>query len=243
MFCYQCEQTAKGVACDSVGVCGKSAETSDLQDLLVYVLRGLSVVAVAGRKVGVIDPEVDRFVCEGLFSTLTNVNFDAKRLRGPHCTRPGVARGAQGPRGRGGRPGGLCPGSGELEPRRRRAPPGGPGRRIRAGPRPTGDNADVKSLQHLVLFGLRGVAAYADHARILGQEDEAVHAAVHEGLAALYEDLDLNAWVAQAMKVGEDQPARHGAPGRRQHRGLRASRAHRGSSGGQGRQGNPGLGA
>ena len=202
MFCYQCEQTAKGVACDSVGVCGKSAETSDLQDLLVYVLRGLSVVAVAGRKVGVVDPEVDRFVCEGLFSTLTNVNFDSKRFealigRALELREGLKARVAEagGPAAYAQAPVNWSPAA-EVRPLADQASGFGL-------ERDHSDNEDVKSLQHLVLFGLRGVAAYADHARILGQEDEAVYAAVHEGLAAVYEDLDLNAWVAQAMKVGE----------------------------------------
>jgi hydroxylamine reductase len=80
MFCNQCEQAAKGEGCTKIGVCGKEPDVAGLQDLLIYVLQGLSQVAVEGRKVGVTDPDVNLFVCEGTFSTLTNVNFDNERF-------------------------------------------------------------------------------------------------------------------------------------------------------------------
>ena len=80
MFCYQCEQTAGGKGCTKIGVCGKQPDVAAFQDLLVYALRGLSQVALEGRKVGLNDPGVGAFVCKALFSTLTNVNFDAGRI-------------------------------------------------------------------------------------------------------------------------------------------------------------------
>ena len=80
MFCYQCEQTAKGEGCTKVGVCGKQPEVAALQDLLLYAVKGLSLYAIEGRKVGVSDPEVNKFTCEAVFSTLTNVDFDADRF-------------------------------------------------------------------------------------------------------------------------------------------------------------------
>ena len=80
MFCYQCEQTAKGEGCTKMGVCGKEPEVAILQDLLVYALEGLSLFAVEGRKVGVKDRKVNTFTIEALFSTLTNVNFDPDRF-------------------------------------------------------------------------------------------------------------------------------------------------------------------
>ncbi|WP_461209005.1 hydroxylamine reductase [Desulfocurvus sp. DL9XJH121] len=202
MFCYQCEQTAKGQGCDKLGVCGKTPETSDLQDLLVYVLRGVAVVAVEGRKVAVADPEADRFVAQGLFSTLTNVNFDPSRfealvaraleireaLKEKVAAAGGAANHAQPPAN-------WTPAA-DLRPLADQAADYGLDC-------DHSDDPDIRSLQHLVLFGLRGVAAYADHAALLGREDTAVYAAIHEGLAAIYDDMDLNAWVAQAMKVGE----------------------------------------
>ncbi|MCX5896236.1 MAG: hydroxylamine reductase, partial [Proteobacteria bacterium] len=80
MFCYQCEQTAKGEGCTKVGVCGKEPDVAALQDLLVDALKGLSQVAVEGRKVGVNDKQVNVFTVQALFSTLTNVDFDAQRF-------------------------------------------------------------------------------------------------------------------------------------------------------------------
>src|SRR5512143_3479916 len=80
MFCYQCEQAAKGVACTVQGVCGKNPEVAALQDLLIYSLQGLSQVAVEGRQVGVSDLEVNVVTCKACFSTLTNVDFDPDRL-------------------------------------------------------------------------------------------------------------------------------------------------------------------
>ena len=80
MFCNQCEQTAKGQGCTVIGVCGKPPEVAALQDLLTYAVRGLGQVATKAREAGVVDNEVDRFVCEGLFSTLTNVDFDPERF-------------------------------------------------------------------------------------------------------------------------------------------------------------------
>src|SRR4030065_1024369 len=80
MFCYQCEQAAKGEGCTGLGVCGKNAEVAALQDLLIYSLQGLSQVAVEGRKVGVSDRGVNAFTLEAAFSTLTNVDFDPDRL-------------------------------------------------------------------------------------------------------------------------------------------------------------------
>ena len=81
MFCYQCEQTAKGEGCTKIGVCGKQPEVAALQDLVVYAMRGLSQVAVEGRKAGISDPEVNSFTAEALFSTLTNVDFDPERFQ------------------------------------------------------------------------------------------------------------------------------------------------------------------
>ena len=80
MFCYQCEQTAKGEGCTKIGVCGKQPDVAALQDLLIYALKGLSLYAVEGRKVGVNDHDVNVFTDEAVFSTLTNVDFDPDRF-------------------------------------------------------------------------------------------------------------------------------------------------------------------
>ena len=82
MFCYQCEQTAKGSGCTTKGVCGKQPETARLQDLLVHACKGIAMYAHRARQHGARDEEVDRFVVEALFTTVTNVNFDAENLTG-----------------------------------------------------------------------------------------------------------------------------------------------------------------
>jgi hydroxylamine reductase len=183
MFCYQCEQTAKGVACTVLGVCGKNEEVADLQDLLIYSLQGLAQVAVEGRQVGVSDREVNVFTCEACFSTLTNVDFDPDRfvplihrsveLRERLKDKVKAAGGkADYPEG----PATFQP-KGTLEELVEQGKAHG----LKSYP---DDHPDILSLKHTLLFGIKGVCAYADHAQILGKEDEQVYAFIHEGLAA-----------------------------------------------------------
>jgi hydroxylamine reductase len=202
MFCYQCEQTAKGTGCTVLGVCGKQPEVAALQDLLLYTLMGLSQVAVEGRKVGVSDPDVNIFTVKAAFSTLTNVDFDPERFAGL------ISQAAKK--------------RDKLKAKVRAA--GGKIESMGAAvfvPKPSLDelvkqaenvglksypaaNPDILSLKHTVLFGIKGVSAYADHAQILGKQDDPVYAFVHEGLAAIQRnDLNLEAWVGLALKCGE----------------------------------------
>jgi len=81
MFCYQCEQTAKGTGCTVMGVCGKDERTANLQDLLIYTCKGISMYAHRARELGAKDHEVDKFIFEALFTTVTNVNFDEDRIK------------------------------------------------------------------------------------------------------------------------------------------------------------------
>ncbi|MCK4996203.1 MAG: hydroxylamine reductase, partial [Thermoplasmatales archaeon] len=76
MFCFQCEETAKGKGCTNVGVCGKKGEVADLQDMLRYLMKGISICNTKTREAGEYNKEVDEFIMEGLFSTITNANFD-----------------------------------------------------------------------------------------------------------------------------------------------------------------------
>ena len=203
MFCYQCEQTAKGEGCTKLGVCGKEPEVATLHDLLIYAVKGLSAVAVEGRKVGVTDNEVNLFTVQALFSTLTNVDFDSNRFI-PMINRCVALRE-------------------QLKAKVRSA--GGKADFTEDAanfkPAPTLDglllqgevvglksdpsiDPDILSLQHTLLFGIKGVSAYADHAAILGQQDDAVYAFVHEGMAAtLRKDLALNDWLTLVLKCGE----------------------------------------
>lgn len=203
MFCYQCEQTAKGEGCTKIGVCGKQPEVAALQDLLIYALKGLALCAVEGRKVGVIERETDVFTCEAAFSTLTNVNFDPERIASliRRCvslreelkekikTAGGKVDFADGPAD-------FQPGESQQAMIKQ-------GETVGLKSDPSID-PDILALQHTLLFGIKGVCAYADHAQILGQEDDKVYAFVQEGLAAtLNKDLTLDDWVSLVLKCGE----------------------------------------
>ena len=203
MFCYQCEQTAKGQGCTKIGVCGKQPEVAQLQDLLIYALKGLSLYAVEARKAGIIDHEVNVFTCEAAFSTLTNVDFDPERFVRliSRCVelRENLKEKVKAGGGNIDFPDSPATFSPEasLEGLVKQ------GETVGLKSDPTID-PNILSLQHVLLFGLKGVCAYADHARILGQEDDKVYAFVHEGLAAtLNKDLTLDDWVGLVLKCGE----------------------------------------
>jgi len=203
MFCYQCEQTAKGEGCTKIGVCGKEPDVATLQDLLIYALKGLSLYAVEGRKVGVTEREVNIFTVEALFSTLTNANFDPDRfvqmIQRCVTLRDNLKEKVRAAKGKVDFP----EGSATFRPVANVQELVKQGEPVGLKSDPTVD-PDILSLQHILLFGLKGVAAYADHAQILGQEDDKVYAFIHEGLAAtLRKDLSLNDWVGLVLKCGE----------------------------------------
>ena len=203
MFCFQCEQTAKGQGCTNVGVCGKQPDTAALQDLLIYTLKGLSLVALKGHSLGLRDTDMDQFTCEAVFSTLTNVNFDSERfvvLIQETATRrdalkkriEAVEGNAQFPEG----PATFSPAS-NLEKLVAQ------GERVGVKSNPDVD-PDILSLRELLVYGLKGLAAYADHARILGQQDDTVYDFIYQALAATLDDeLGVEALVGLALKCGE----------------------------------------
>ena len=203
MFCYQCEQTAKGTGCTVLGVCGKQPDVAALQDLLIHTLIGLSEIAVEGRRVKVSDPEVNVFTVQASFSTLTNVDFDPARF--VELIHRAVAlrerlkakvKAAGGNPGAGGEAASFQPGKTAEEMVKQAELRG-----LHSYP---ADSPDILSLKHTVLFGVKGVCAYADHAQILGEEDEAVYAFVHEALSALHrKDLPLERWVQMALECGK----------------------------------------
>jgi hydroxylamine reductase len=202
MFCYQCEQTAKGQGCTVLGVCGKKPEVAALQDLLLFTLMGLSQVAVEGRKVGITDQDVNVFTVKAAFSTLTNVDFDPDRFQELiHQAAEKREQLKEKVKAAGGDidfpdgPATFNPHSSLDELIKQ-------GEHVGIKSYPT-DNPDILSLKHTVLYGIKGVSAYADHAQILGQEDDSVYAFVHEGLAAIQrDDLNLEAWLEITLKCG-----------------------------------------
>ncbi len=186
MFCYQCEQTAKGTGCTAYGVCGKSPEVASLQDLLLHVIKGISMYAHRARQMGAIDHDLDVFVTESLFTTITNVNFDEERLE-EDIRRAGEMKDKarslyeDAARKAGKTPETLTgPAVYEIPATRDQM--------IRDGEQVNPDALARKygeveqGLCDLVLLGLKGSAAYMDHARVLGFEDEKLYGFLHEKL-------------------------------------------------------------
>jgi hydroxylamine reductase len=189
MFCYQCEQTAQGSGCTAHGACGKDPTTAALQDALVQVTKGIAQYAHRARQLDARDHEIDVFVIEALFTTVTNVNFDPARIFGQ--IERGVALRAQARK--------LyedaCAAKGETPAAVEGAATWEPGATVEeavanAGAagietRRAGLGDDIAGLMELALYGLKGMAAYADHALILGVEDEDVYAFFHSALNTL----------------------------------------------------------
>ncbi len=203
MFCYQCEQTAKGTGCTVQGVCGKQPEVAALQDLLLYTLMGLSEVAVAGRKVGISDRAVNVFTVKAAFSTLTNVDFDPRRFVDLiHQAATERERLKSRVKAAGGKAD-WSEGAAVFQPKDALEDLVRQGEQVGIKSYPAA-SPDILSLKHTVLYGIKGVSAYADHAQILGQEDDSVYAYVHEGLAAIQSNaLDLDAWVKMTLGCGQ----------------------------------------
>jgi len=202
MFCNQCEQTRKD-GCKTKGVCGKDPETAALQDLLTHAIRGLAYWAVAARAEGIDDPDINRFTAKALFATLSNVNFDPMRFEG-YIARTAYFRASLHARlmdKNQERPGFSDPAARYI-PALDRAGLVAQGTSVGLSIDRTRDE-DVQSLQEMVLYGLRGVAAYADHAAILGQEDVEVYAFMQETLTKIMDkSLAVDDWMALALETG-----------------------------------------
>ncbi len=203
MFCFQCEQTAKGEGCTKIGVCGKQPEVAALQDLLIHAVKGLSEVAVAGWKVGVSSPEVNKFTCEAIFSTLTNVDFDADRFVALIKDAVRLREDLKGRAAAAGGPGSFTSDAATFILRDHLDGLVAQGEAVGIKADPNMDE-DLLSLRELLVYGVKGLAAYADHARILGQEDEKIYQFIHEAVAAtLNPDMDVDGYVGLALKCGE----------------------------------------
>ncbi|HUW82541.1 MAG TPA: hydroxylamine reductase [Phycisphaerae bacterium] len=208
MFCFQCEQTAKGTGCTAHGVCGKDPETADLQDLLIYAAKGIAMYAHRARQLGAKDRAVDVFVVEALFSTVTNVNFDPKRLeqrlRCAHQVKE-VARQLyeQACKTAGKQPETLS-GPAAWTPADNTDDLIRQGEAVSIEDRIDEHGEDVAGLEELLTYGLKGTAAYADHAMILGREDDEVYAFFHEALDFLASgECTVAELLAMVLRCGE----------------------------------------
>jgi hydroxylamine reductase len=189
MFCYQCEQSAKGAGCTSFGVCGKDPDAAALQDLLVHAQKGISMYAHRARELGQAVRDADIFLLESLFTTVTNVNFDEARLEGMLRKAAEMKTRVRSVYERACATAGQTPdtlsGPAAWEPAPDRAGLIRQGEAVSIETRLAGLGPDLTGVQELLVYGLKGTAAYADHALILGQEDDTVYAYMHRALDAL----------------------------------------------------------
>ena len=208
MFCYQCEQTAKGTGCDVFGVCGKDPKTAALQDLLLHAVKGTSMYAHRAALLGAADPAIDKFVIEALFTTVTNVNFDPFRLEEILRQGAGIKARAKALYEAAAVKAGKVPenltGPAEWTPAHDLDALIAQGEAVVINKDVATRGADLVGLEYLIVYGLKGMAAYADHAQVLGQTDPKVYAFFHEALAFLTKpDLGVDALLGMALRCGE----------------------------------------
>ena len=195
MFCYQCQETAGNVGCTVKGVCGKDEPTSNLQDLLIHTLKGIGLIHSKGNLSEADEIEAGRFSVEALFATITNANFDedrisklidtALRLRDTLAKRAGINSVDLGDAA-------VWQGTDKNE-YLAKAP--------EVGVLST-ENEDIRSLRELTIYGLKGMAAYTDHAKILGYEDIEVYRFILKALAATTQNLSVENLTALVLETG-----------------------------------------
>ncbi len=208
MFCYQCEQTSHGTACTDIGVCGKTDEVAALQDLLIHATKGIAQYAHRAAQEDVRDIEVDRFVAEALFTTVTNVNFDEDRMAELLRQAAEVRDTAKGLYEssclKAGRAVAELSGPATWSPVDDVAGLIGQGRAMGILGRIQNLGEDIAGLQELLTYGIKGAAAYAVHAQILGKEDPSIYAFFHEALEYLTRsEPTLDELLALNLKCGE----------------------------------------
>jgi hydroxylamine reductase len=204
MFCYQCEQTAGGTGCTTVGVCGKQPDTAALQNLLIHITKGLGQYAHRARQCGAVDDRINLATAEALFTTVTNVNFDSERVA-EVIRATVIARDAAEKLYRK-----ACKAPEDLNgPAVFQVADGIPGMTVQGitigiEARMAAQGDDVTGLQELLTYGLKGAAAYLDHAHILGRESEETYAFFHKALNALADgESNINELLALNLGCGE----------------------------------------
>lgn len=220
MFCYQCQEAAGGKGCTVNGVCGKTADVAKAQDLLVFVTKGLAVVSNEGRKVGVVDSNVDKYITESLFSTITNANFDREalieRVKETLNLREDLKAKVAKAGGQVGEAKGISnffkklfgmasneiviPDAAVWSPNNTSE---FDAKAEKVGVLAT-ENEDVRSLRELIIYGLKGLSAYMKHAMNLGYNDIEVHGFMAKALAeTLDNSLSAEDLVALALEAGK----------------------------------------
>ena len=205
MFCFQCQETARNSGCTVKGVCGKPEETANLQDLLIFVLKGISVYGEKLKELGAADRSNDEFIAQGLFATITNANWDdarftamiqegLKRRDQVKSTFLAVYKEKNGRDFDGALPEAATWTASDAAVFAEKAKTVG----VLAT-----ENEDVRSLRELLTIGLKGIAAYADHAAILGFRKDEINDFMMEALASTTKTLPVDEMVALVMKAGE----------------------------------------
>ena len=208
MFCYQCEQAAGGTGCTVKGVCGKSDEVALLQDVLVHACKGIAQWAHRARALGATDRTIDVFLVRALFTTVTNVNFAPDDIETRIHRAHDLLRKARGMYeqacDKAGKSKELPAGPAQWAPAEGRAGLLDQGQSYRIDKRIEKFGPDVAGLQELATYGLKGMAAYADHAQILGQEDDRVYAFFASTLSRLADEpTDVAELTGLCLAVGE----------------------------------------
>lgn len=230
MFCFQCQEAAGCKGCTIKGVCGKTEDLAKAQDLLIYITKGISVYTLKAREIGVVNKEADKFIMESLFATITNANFDRnvfiERIKKGLSLREEVKQQVV-------KAGGSLSNSGSnenwlkrmlgfigLSEEEAKLPEAATWfadnveafdeKAVTVGVLSTKDE-DIRSLRELLVYGLKGMAAYIKHAYNLGYNDENIHGFIQKGLAATLDDSltvnDLVGIVLEAGKFGVDAMA------------------------------------
>jgi hydroxylamine reductase len=195
MFCFQCQETAKGTGCEIRGVCGKTEEVAKLQDLLIYTIKGISEIIVKGKIDVSTTDNLNHEVLKSLFMTITNANFDdgaiekqiIKMLSIRNDLRKTVALNNL-----------QDAATFEVDTKASMLE-----KAAIVGVLST-QNEDVRSLREMITYGIKGIAAYAEHANNIGKEDTTINAFIYEALAATLDDtLSADDLVALTLKTGE----------------------------------------
>ena len=200
MFCFQCQETVKGQGCEIKGMCGKNSETANTQDLLVYVLRGISIYYEEAKRLDIDTGETGSFILSGLFTTVTNVNFDAANVASLVTESLGVRDNLSAlieKKNPGFRASGLHDSALWTE-----SASAYESKASQIGVMAT-ENEDVRSLRELLVYGLKGLAAYANHAEVLGAVDPSIHDFAATALVSTTKDLSVEDMIALVMKAGE----------------------------------------
>jgi len=200
MFCYQCQETAKGTGCTIKGVCGKTDDVANLQDLLIFTLKGISIYSTEARKAGIENPLINHFIMESLFTTITNANFDKESFI-PRIKKALVYRSEMKT---------TVEKAGIKMPEVLHESASWYADTVEAfeekaksvGVLVT-ENEDIRSLRQLIIYGIKGMAAYAEHAYNLGYEDASLYEFMQRGLVeTLNDELGADKLVALVLECG-----------------------------------------